>query len=61
MYLTRNQAGVYSPSGVRIPPSPPDFQRPFMGRSFFQIQFFSQIVLFRGLIAFHQRNLPFAF
>ena len=24
MYLTRNQAGVYSASGVRIPPSPPD-------------------------------------
>ena len=23
MYLTRNQAGVYSASGVRIPPSPP--------------------------------------
>src|SRR5690554_1387078 len=26
MYLTRNQAGVYSASGVRIPPSPPDTQ-----------------------------------
>src|SRR5690606_41832577 len=27
MYLTRNQAGVYSASGVRIPPSPPDMPR----------------------------------
>ena len=27
MYLTRNQAGVYSASGVRIPPSPPDKEK----------------------------------
>src|SRR5690606_28952345 len=27
MYLTRNQAGVYSASGVRIPPSPPDAKK----------------------------------
>src|SRR5690606_2308773 len=31
MYLTRNQAGVNSASGVRIPPSPPDTQKPPQG------------------------------
>src|SRR5690606_28129200 len=31
MYLTRNQAGVYSASGVRIPPSPPDPPEPPQG------------------------------
>ena len=34
MYLTRNQAGVYSASGVRIPPFPPDSQRPRFFRGF---------------------------
>ena len=38
MYLTRNQAGVYSASGVRIPPSPPDTQtRPPMGWPFLRV------------------------
>src|SRR5690606_16312787 len=37
MYLTRNQAGVYSASGVRIPPSPPDPVRaPAQGACLFQ-------------------------
>src|SRR5690554_2882571 len=34
MYLTRNQAGVYSASGVRIPPSPPDCDKPPHGGFF---------------------------
>ncbi len=34
MYLTRNQAGVYSPSGVRIPHSPPDTKMAQQGAFF---------------------------
>src|SRR5690606_9872024 len=35
MYLTRNQAGVYSASGVRIPPSPPDANKKAPSRGLF--------------------------